>query len=108
MSPACFLTCTSEKLPDSKKTFVNCTDLPTLNATLHYTCNAFNFTLSVAFVAAPASPEGWTAWAINPTGTGMVEAQALLAFKSKGFLLFKKYNIGSYDFHFNCTLNLRR
>ncbi|GKV43670.1 hypothetical protein SLEP1_g50934 [Rubroshorea leprosula] len=96
MSPACSLTCTSEKLPDSKKTFVNCTDLPTLNATLHYTYYAFNTTLSVAFVAAPPSPEGWTAWAINPIATGMEGAQALLAHKSNGSLLVKKYNISSY------------
>ncbi|GKU85943.1 hypothetical protein SLEP1_g540 [Rubroshorea leprosula] len=96
MSPACSLNCTSEKLPDSKKTFVNCTDLPTLNATLHYTYNATNSSLSVAFVAAPATAEGWTAWAINPTGTGMVGAQALLALKSKGSLFVKKYNISSY------------
>ncbi|GLT31300.1 hypothetical protein SLA2020_060450 [Shorea laevis] len=96
MSPACSLTCTSEKLPDSKKTFFNCTDLPTLNATLHYTYDSFNSTLSVAFVAAPASPEGWTAWAINPSETGMVGAQALLALKSNGSLLVKKYNISSY------------
>ncbi|GLU08022.1 hypothetical protein SLE2022_249520 [Rubroshorea leprosula] len=97
MSPVCSLNCTSEKLPDSKKTFVNCSDLPTLNATLHYTYDATNSSLSVAFVAAPATPEGWTAWAINPTGTGMLGAQALIALKSKGSLLVKKYNLSSYS-----------
>lgn len=35
--------------------------------------------LSLAFVAAPAAPGGWVAWGINPTGTGMVGAQVLLA-----------------------------
>ncbi|GLT64832.1 hypothetical protein SLA2020_373000 [Shorea laevis] len=96
MSPACSLNCTSEKLPDSKKKFAKCAVLPTLNATLHYTYDTSNSSLSVAFVAAPAASEGWTAWAINPTGTGMLGAQALLALKSKGSLLVKKYNLSSY------------
>ncbi|GLT64830.1 hypothetical protein SLA2020_372990 [Shorea laevis] len=97
MSPACSLTYLSETLPNIQKTFANSINLPTLNAILHYTYNASNSSLSVAFEAAPASPEGWIAWAINPTGTGMAGAQALIALKSDSSLLAKKFNISSYS-----------
>lgn len=70
------LTCTSQNL---NKTYDTCTDLPTLGAQLHYTYHAKNSSLSVAFLA-PAT-NSWIAWAINPTGDGMVGAQALLALK---------------------------
>ncbi|KAK9757220.1 hypothetical protein RND81_01G149100 [Saponaria officinalis] len=63
----------------NNKTFVNCKNLPTLNSILHWTHDAATSTLSMAFTA--PSKDGWVAWAINPNGTGMVGAQALMAFK---------------------------
>ncbi|KAL2509426.1 Cytochrome [Forsythia ovata] len=44
----------------------------------------------IAFIATPARPNGWIAWAINPTSTGMAGSQALIAFKdSKGAMTVK-------------------
>lgn len=96
LSPAQSLTCTSQKLPNNKQ-YANCSDLPTLDSYLHYTYNASNSSLSIAFLSTPASSDGWVAWAINPTATGMAGSQALIAFKSSGSLAVKTYNISSYS-----------
>ncbi|XP_028765309.1 auxin-induced in root cultures protein 12-like [Neltuma alba] len=93
-SSAHSLTCTSHKLPG--KDFPNCKDLPTLGATLRYSYNATNNSLSIAYMATPAKPGGWVSWAINPTGQGMQGAQAIIAFKSNGTVVAKTYNISSY------------
>ncbi|KAI3749710.1 hypothetical protein L2E82_20326 [Cichorium intybus] len=91
------INCASEKFTN-KKVYSNCNDLPTLNSTLHWTFNPQNSSLSVAFVAPPATPNGWIAWAINPTQTGMIGSQALIAFKnSTGLMAVKTYNISSYS-----------
>ncbi|XP_054781558.1 auxin-induced in root cultures protein 12 [Prosopis cineraria] len=89
------LTCKSQKLPD-KKAFSNCTDLSSLGATLHYSYNATNNSLSIAYVATPAKSGGWVSWAINPTGLGMLGAQAIIAFKSNDTVVAKTYNLTSY------------
>ncbi|KAK4270153.1 hypothetical protein QN277_023232 [Acacia crassicarpa] len=89
------LTCTSQKLPD-KKVFSNCTDLPSLGATLHYSYNATNNSLSIGYVATPAKSGGWVSWALNPTGQGMLGAQAIIAFKSNSTVVPKTYNLTSY------------
>ena len=47
-------------------------------------------------MAQPAGTNGWVAWAINPTATGMLGAQALIAFKSSGAMTVKTYNITSF------------
>lgn len=95
ISPSLSLTCTSQKFTN-EKTFPDCMDLPQLDASLHYSYNSSNSSLSIAYVAAPAKPDGWVAWAINPTSTGMVGAQALLAFKSNGAPAVKTYPISAY------------
>ncbi|XP_024980996.1 auxin-induced in root cultures protein 12-like [Cynara cardunculus var. scolymus] len=96
-SPVHSLNCSSEKFTNNKL-YSNCTDLPTLNSTLHWTFTPQNSTLDVAFIAPPATPNGWIAWAINPTGTGMIGCQSLIAFKnSKGSMTVKTYNISSYS-----------
>lgn len=97
ISPASSLVCTSQKFKGSAH-YSNCTDLPTLNSFLHWSYDSTNSTLSIAFIASPAKPEGWVAWALNPTGEGMVGAQALLAYKaSNGSMVVKTYNISSYS-----------
>ncbi|XP_021907396.1 auxin-induced in root cultures protein 12 [Carica papaya] len=101
ISPGRSLRCSSQQLSaknESVPKFANCIDLPSLDAFLHYTYNASNSSLSVAFVATPPSPDGWIAWAINPTSTGMVGSQALIAFKSDDgkAINVKTYNISSY------------
>ncbi|WCJ37222.1 Cytochrome b561 and DOMON domain-containing protein At3g25290 [Euphorbia peplus] len=86
------LVCTSQKFK-SNKVFSNCTDLPYLNSFLHYTYNATNSSLSIGFISPPAKPEGWVSWAINPTGTGMIGSQALIAFQSNNSLIVNTYNV---------------
>ncbi|KAJ7006532.1 hypothetical protein NC653_005782 [Populus alba x Populus x berolinensis] len=61
---------------------------------MHYT---YNSPLSVAFIASPVKPDGWTGWGINLNGIGMAGAQVILALKSsKGAPEVKTYNIISY------------
>ncbi|EEF29331.1 Auxin-induced in root cultures protein 12 precursor, putative [Ricinus communis] len=96
ITPSYSLTCTSQKFT-SDKTFTDCIDLPVLDAYLHYTYNSTNASLSIAYIAAPAKPDGWVAWAINPKSSGMVGAQTLLAYKSKvDSVAVKTYDITAY------------
>lgn len=99
-SPALSLTCKSQTFSHHNLTFANCTDLPTLKASIHWNYDAAAKpmpTLSVAFTAPPAKTDGWVAWALNPTGTGMVGAQSLVAFAAaNGSTVVKTYNITSY------------
>ncbi|MBA0704465.1 hypothetical protein Golax_016719 [Gossypium laxum] len=94
--PSHSIDCSSLKLPGGIRHYSNCTELPTLNSTLHFTYNATNSSLFIAFSAAPSNADGWIAWAVNPTATGMAGSQALLAFKNKGSMVVKTYNISSY------------
>ncbi|XP_065855084.1 auxin-induced in root cultures protein 12-like, partial [Euphorbia lathyris] len=89
------LACTSQTFK-SKKVFSNCTDLPYLKSFLHFTYNSTNSSLSIGFISPLAKPEGWVAWAINPTGTGMIGSQALIAFQSNGSLIVNTYNISMF------------
>ncbi|GAB2281860.1 hypothetical protein Dimus_016422 [Dionaea muscipula] len=91
---------TQSKILNEKKyySFDTCIDLPYHNAHLHWTYNELNSSLSMAFIAPPPSPNGWIAWGINPTGSGMVGAQALIAFKQlDGSMAAKTYDIQSYQ-----------
>ncbi|KAI3418584.1 DOMON domain-containing protein [Psidium guajava] len=94
LPPALSLTCTSQKF--TNRLYANCSDLPQLGAYLHYTYNASNSSLSVAYVARPADGGAWVAWAINPTSTGMVGSQALMALRISGSVVAKTYNISGY------------
>ncbi|KAL0390278.1 UNVERIFIED_CONTAM: cytochrome and DOMON domain-containing protein [Sesamum calycinum] len=100
ISPATSQTCKSQTFAQRNTKFSNCTDLPSLKAQLHWTYDPSarpSPTISVAFIAPPARPEGWVAWALNPTGSGMLGAQALIAFKdTNGSTVVKTYNISSY------------
>ncbi|XP_050204380.1 auxin-induced in root cultures protein 12-like [Mercurialis annua] len=97
ISPAHSQICASQKLNTTNQ-YANCSDLPTLNATLHYTYNASNSSLSIAFTAKPAKPDGWAAWGVNLNGTGMIGGQALVAMKSSsGAVIVKKFNLKSYS-----------
>ncbi|KAK9757222.1 hypothetical protein RND81_01G149300 [Saponaria officinalis] len=82
----------------NKTTYNNCIDLFALNATLHWTYNPTNPTLSIAFTARPPTPDGWVAWALNPTGSGMVGAQSVIAYKSNsnGPISVSTYDVKSY------------
>ncbi|XP_050364055.1 cytochrome b561 and DOMON domain-containing protein At3g25290-like [Argentina anserina] len=96
ISPAHSLTCNSQSFTN-RKLYTQCADLPTLSAYLHWSYDSANSTIAVAFVAPPAKPAGWVAWAINPTGTGMEGAQTLLAYKTaSGAMAVKTFNISGY------------
>ncbi|RAL43396.1 hypothetical protein DM860_012537 [Cuscuta australis] len=89
ISPALSQSCTSPK-PASR--YARCTELPALNATLHYT--AANSSFSFFFAAKPVSDGGWVALGVNPSGTGMAGAFALLAHKDpSGNTTAKPYNL---------------
>ena len=88
--------CAGEKFP-AGRTYATCQDLPKLGAALHWTYDESKSSLSLAFVAAPAGPGGWVAWALNPTGDGMAGAQALVAIKgSSSTPAVRTYNITGY------------
>ncbi|KAI4319290.1 hypothetical protein MLD38_032910 [Melastoma candidum] len=90
---------TQAKTLPSGRTYANCTDLPYLNATLHFTYDQANSSLSIAYIAAPAPNGAWVSWAINPTATGMVGAQAIIALKPSGgsTVVVKTFNMSSYS-----------
>lgn len=90
------LTCTTQKFTNNKL-YNHCNDLPHLNSYIHWSLTPSTNTLSIAFLAEPATSSGWISWAINPTGVGMPGSQALLAYKSSnGSMIVKTYNISSY------------
>lgn len=89
-------TCTSQSFTNNKR-YSFCNDLPSLNSYLHWDFDSAQSTLSIAFIAPPAKPDGWVCWALNPTATGMVGAQALIAFKqADGNMAVKTYSITAY------------
>ncbi|XP_045789571.1 auxin-induced in root cultures protein 12 [Trifolium pratense] len=94
ISPTHSLNCTSQKLP-SNRTYKNCTDLPHLGATIHFTYNTTNRSLTVAYTAVPIH-NGYVSWGINPTGGGMIGTQALIAYKMNGKIGVELYNLTSY------------
>lgn len=88
--------CASQQFSGAK-TYAFCIDLPALRASLHWTYVEARSALSVAFMAPPARPDGWISWAINPTATGMMGSQALIAFKdATGQMTVKTFNISAY------------
>ncbi|CAL9131375.1 unnamed protein product [Musa textilis] len=70
--------CSSESFSGNRR-YSSCNSLPYLGASLHWTYHASDGTVDVAY-RAPQSSSGWVAWAINPSGAGMIGANAFLAF----------------------------
>lgn len=96
-TPTLSVICTSQKFTNNRL-YDRCNDLPQLGSYLHWSLNPAKSTVSIVFIAPPAKPDGWIAWAINPTGTGMAGAQSLIAFKAaNGSMVVKTYNISSYE-----------
>ncbi|KAK1606508.1 hypothetical protein QYE76_030181 [Lolium multiflorum] len=88
--------CAAEKFTKNR-VYAACSDLPTLGASVHWTYDAAASSLSVAFVAAPPSAGGWVAWGLNPTGSGMDGAQALIAAPKGGGYDVQTYAISGYS-----------
>ncbi|XP_073312896.1 cytochrome b561 and DOMON domain-containing protein At5g47530-like [Primulina huaijiensis] len=66
----------------SNQIFRSCNDLPYLNSFLHWDFDQSTKTAKIAYRHTGVSPSRWVAWAINPSGQGMVGAQALVAFQN--------------------------
>ncbi|CAN6981850.1 unnamed protein product [Brassica oleracea var. botrytis] len=96
ISPAISQTCSTQNVSTR---FDSCMDLPVLDSYLHYTYDAANSSLSVAFVATPPRSGDWVAWAINPTRTRMLGSQAFLAYSPRAGArpMVDTYNISSYS-----------
>ncbi|XP_031475462.1 cytochrome b561 and DOMON domain-containing protein At3g25290-like [Nymphaea colorata] len=89
--------CLSQTFPKGRS-FDHCEDLPQLGAFLHWSFRPSNSSLNLAFVAPPATPSGWVAWALNPVGQGMIGAQALLAFRgADGGMAVETFNLSGYN-----------
>ncbi|KAH7684915.1 DOMON domain-containing protein [Dioscorea alata] len=73
------LSCSSFSFSNNR-TFISCSSLPHLHATIHWTFDPSTSSLSLAFSAPPPSSSGWIAWAINPNSLAMIGSQALIAF----------------------------
>jgi hypothetical protein len=67
------------------------------NATLHYTHNRENSTLSVVYVATLATPKGWVAWGINPTRSGMISSKVKETFENDDVMEIITLNIQDYN-----------
>ncbi|KAI3434179.1 Cytochrome b561 and DOMON domain-containing protein [Psidium guajava] len=63
------------------KGFSSCVDLPYLSSFLHWTYDSSANTAQIAYRHASVGASTWVAWAINPTSTGMVGAQSLVAYQ---------------------------
>ncbi|PKA53610.1 Auxin-induced in root cultures protein 12 [Apostasia shenzhenica] len=70
--------CSGETFSQNR-VYTVCNSLPQLSANLHWTYHPANSTVDVAY-RAPQSADGWVAWALNPTTSGMRGAQAIFAF----------------------------
>ncbi|OMO93926.1 Cytochrome b561, eukaryote [Corchorus capsularis] len=71
---------------DEGKTFASCTDLPSLNFSIHWNYYSSSHTVEIAIrhgggVDKEKPPSTWMAWAINPSSKGMVGSQSLVAFR---------------------------
>ncbi|XVF81498.1 hypothetical protein PTKIN_Ptkin15bG0160000 [Pterospermum kingtungense] len=89
-------TCSHYRFPGNE-VFSSCTDLPYLQAYLHWNYSPVTRKLQIAYTAIQA-PSGWIAWGINPRGRGMIGSQALVAFRnSNGSMMAYATPITSYN-----------
>ncbi|KAF5201858.1 Cytochrome b561 and domon domain-containing protein [Thalictrum thalictroides] len=81
----------------NNKVFSSCSDLPCLDAHIHWNYNSSTRRAEIAY-RATQEPTGWIAWGINPTESGMPGSQVLVAFlHSNGNLIAYPTAITSYD-----------
>ncbi|KAJ4704051.1 Cytochrome b561 and DOMON domain-containing protein [Melia azedarach] len=71
----------SKYLFSTNRDFRSCNDLPVLNSFIHYNYDSSSGKLQIAYRQTGVSTSQWIAWAINPTGQGMVGSQALVAYQ---------------------------
>jgi hypothetical protein len=71
----------------SNRAFTSCQDLPVLSAFLHWSYDQSTNKVDIAYRHTGTSTSRWVAWAINPTGSGMVGAQALVAYQNSSSVM---------------------
>ncbi|KAF8096253.1 hypothetical protein N665_0313s0023 [Sinapis alba] len=90
-------TCSNYKF-SSNTLFESCNDLPVLDSFLHYTYHSSSGNLQIAYRHTKLTSGKWVAWAVNPTSTGMVGAQAIVAYpQSDGSVRAYTSPISSYQ-----------
>ncbi|KAH1054896.1 hypothetical protein J1N35_032961 [Gossypium stocksii] len=72
--------CAKHSFPNNR-VFKTCSDLPVLNSFLHFNYDTSSSKLEIAYRHSGIGSSRWVAWAINPTSTGMVGSQALVAYQ---------------------------
>ncbi|KAG2719467.1 hypothetical protein I3843_03G257700 [Carya illinoinensis] len=75
-------TCRSYTGFSNNKVYSSCQDLPVLNSFLHWTYDQSTSKVDIAYRVTGTTSAKWISWALNPTGQGMVGAQALVAFQN--------------------------
>lgn len=91
--------CSGFAFPDNQ-VFATCASLSELDSFLHWTYEpaASSTTLRVAYRHGQVSSTSWVAWGINPTSTGMVGTQAIVAYqKPDGTMAAFTSPVDSYD-----------
>ncbi|XP_010541493.1 PREDICTED: cytochrome b561 and DOMON domain-containing protein At4g17280-like [Tarenaya hassleriana] len=97
LTPCSAQTCSNYKF-QSGHVFESCNDLSVLDSFLHYTYDSSAGILKIAYRRTNLSPENWVAWAVNPTSSGMVGSQAIVAYpKNDGSVRAYTSPIGSYS-----------
>ncbi|XP_031281267.1 cytochrome b561 and DOMON domain-containing protein At3g59070-like [Pistacia vera] len=80
-------TCNTYSFSNNHNSYRACNDLQALNSYLHWNYHQDTNTLDLAFRRSGTDPTRWVAWAINPTGKGMVGSQALVAYTNPNGIL---------------------
>ncbi|KAG2701182.1 hypothetical protein I3760_06G032500 [Carya illinoinensis] len=75
-------TCRSYTGFSNNNVYSSCQDLPVLNSYLHWNYDQSTSKVDIAYRVTRTSSSRWISWALNPTGQGMVGAQALVAFQN--------------------------
>ncbi|CAH8277937.1 unnamed protein product [Arabidopsis lyrata] len=82
----------------TNRLFESCNDLSVLDSFLHYTYDSSSGNLQIAYRHTKLTSGKWVAWAVNPTSTGMVGAQAIVAYpQSDGSVRAYTSPISSYQ-----------
>jgi hypothetical protein len=66
----------------SNRVYTSCQDLPVLSSFLHWTYDQPANKVDIAYRHTGTSTSRWIAWGLNPTGSGMVGTQALVAYQN--------------------------
>ncbi|KAK2652806.1 hypothetical protein Ddye_012662 [Dipteronia dyeriana] len=96
-SPSYAQTCAKYSF-SGNKVFRSCNDLSVLSSFIHYNYDSSSGKLQIAYRHTGISSSRWVAWAINPTSSGMVGSQALVAYRqSDGSMKAYTTPISSYQ-----------